>query len=607
MKTHYPIYSFINNLIIITFLLSSCGQRNLTPIVVEPPRVAVNPVTGTAKLNYCLVEDEIVSEVKTIIMLDESGSNCANDTGPKGCAYPDSPDLRATDPNRTKRTSGLISFLEENEFEENEYFALMGFFCDNSQNGACSSDSRNGIENDDVAPPESGEGSSPNYTPQNEFHPFIRNLASEGNPFTGVVQEFADDRDDRNGTNFRKSLVQLRDSIILDAENAKKRYEEELENAPDPSKVEIKAAFYKIVFASDGAPTDTGSDNYQSFLVDFVKDQIVALKDDARLGDFIHEVVLSAAFYHHTLDSPDSLKARSLIEDLARAGNGKFLFFDTDNSDIDFKSLLDIPVRKVNTSQEFLIVNNLNTLWGWDEDNISPKILKDTDADGIEDSLELSTCIDKKDCDGNGVSDKVESFLFGGRVCKIDPITNQCSTDSYQIDPSTCQTEKGMLDTDNDGLTDCEEQLLNISDTGIGSYDHNKDQMPDGLALRFGLDLTKPEGIDSNRSQRNIHDDDDTMSNFDEIKHFTPHQFNNDLIDNLKPYRYTRNLIFNPSNPHHKCYELIVNDIPLSSLEDRIEVHLLQKQITGTGKLIYKRFEKKMNNGEVIFTEEDFE
>ncbi len=587
-------------ILLISLFISSCGIRNFQPIISPTTTLAINPVYGTAELNYCLVEDEIVSEVKTIIVLDESGSNCANDATHGACNYGGAnAGLQATDPQRIKRTAGLLEYLNNQDFKDSEFFSLLGFFCDN---GTCSQSG----DGDNRIPTAAGAGQSPNYTPQNEAHPFITNTNKE---FSQTVQEFANRKDGQFGTNFRKALVEINATILKDAENAKARYEKELEEAEDPSQVEIKPAFYKVVFASDGSPTDTGANHYQEYLINYVKDQIVALRNHSTYGDFIHEVVLSGAFYHHDLAAfPVPQK---LIKDMAEAGNGKYLEFDVDNTNIDFEALLNIPIKKINTSEEYLVVTNLNTIWAPDPENPTiAAILKDTDGDGIDDFSELPACIDKVDCDDNGVSDKVELLVYQNQ-CRVLPDRSGCDLSNPQISPDLCKTETGMVDADNDGLTECEENtLLSTRDKGLGAYDSNKDQVPDGLALRFDLDLTQAEGDDSNRSQRNIHSDEDGVSNFDELRKFTPIFNNNSTFSNLLPYKYTKTQVFDDPEQRVagvKCFKLLVEDISLASPEDRIEVHLLQKSIAGNGKIIYKRFEKKLTDKKVIFSREDFE
>ncbi len=591
----------------LTFFLSislfqSCsGSRSLKAIVFPTTTTTVNPILGEAQLSYCLLEDDIATDVKTLFILDRSASNC-DETGNCGAG------VNGTDPDRTKRTNGLIKFLDDHTFKESEYFALGEFFCQN-----CTGSSGNsGTQDPEASPIIPGVGSSVLLsTPENDSTLFQKNLNDE---FRAPVLNFRNTADQSGrGTNFRKALEFIRDTIKDDAGLARKKHLEEIENGS--TDIIPSPAYYKVVFTSDGQPTDTGVNNYDNALIQFIKDDILELQNDSIVGPYIKRIYVSTGFYHFDANNV----AEELLEKMAIAGNGKFFSFNN-GEDIDFDKLLNVPIEKIHTTEEQLLIANLNTMWGWDPEEarktnqLNWKVLRDTDGDGLHDFLEFEGCIDKADCDENGINDRVEfeKFDFPCKPSSDNP--RRCSSTEFQIEASEdCLGEKGKQDSDGDGLTNCEERVLgtNVGVVGDGQtpYDTNFDQVPDKLALRFNIDGVAIGGGDNkSRPQSEIDTDEDGIFNLAEIKYFTPLRLDNSRISNLKPYDYTKEVTTSPDKPNVDCFELVVKDIPLASFEDEIEVHFVQKEKNSpSGKPYYRRFSKKMKDGKVKFTQEDFD
>jgi hypothetical protein len=103
----------------------------------------------------------------------------------------------------------------------------------------------------------------------------------------------------------------------------------------------------------------------------------------------------------------------------------------------------------------------------------------DTDCVGVGDGAcrPGETDPTKRDTDGDGIGDKVESLL---RTVGLDPLAPdapvQCAT---IINPET-------TDTDGDGLTDCEEALLRMDST---LFDTDADGLPDLLEFLAGTNF----------------------------------------------------------------------------------------------------------------------
>jgi hypothetical protein len=575
----------IKSLIPFCFFLCACGPAGLKDLKQDALAVEVKD-TAIAFIDYCTEEDELATDVKTIVMLDRSASNC-DERG--NCAS----GVNGTDPDRIFRTEGLIEYLSGN-FSDNEYFALMNFYCPIDDNGCQASA---GSNNEGVIPDKT-KGVGSNLTPSNDYSPFMKNKASDNSssrPFKNIVENFRDTPDESNrGTNYGKALKSIRDLIVEDVRIQITRHNNSVIETGN-EELEIKPAIYKIVFTSDGQPTDTSPDMYQTELIDYITNQIKSLEQDVEYGPFIRKIYFSTAFYHFREISD----AENLLRDMAEAGGGKYISFF--NQSIDFEKLLNVPIVKVRTTEEYFIVNNVNTVWN----RITSSLEADTDGDGIPDSREIPGCEDKVDCDFNGLSDHVEEYVFGtpctvdvdfyGKpYCDLEYKKDICDTEDTSSNPS--------IDNDNDGLNQCEENLLGTSDK---KYDSNDDGIMDGLAFRFGLDLVKAISGTS-RPQSEVDSDNDKVSNFDEVKFNTPVDFENDSIKGLKPYIYTKFLKPPTSdNPYKRCYHLEVDDISVVSPNDELEIHFVQKEANGAGRLFYKRVRKKATDKKFIFQPED--
>lgn len=587
--------NFISTLLIV-LLLQSCGLDPVKGLSLSTKPIAVETQLGEVSINYCLLETTLATDVKTIFMLDRSASNCSS----QGTC----PDATGTDTDRTKRTNGILKYLTENEFTENEYFALGEFYCP----GCTGSSQGNGTQDPSIEPDVPGLGAAPNLTPQNEFSPFMKNLSSLNNPnlhkpFNNVVQEFQNTADVTNrGTNYRKALESIKSMIETDAENSKLKYDEEIANGTPPSEIEIKPAVYKIVFASDGQPTDTGSSKYESHLLNYIKDDILALEDDATLGPFIQKVYLSAAFYHYQ----ENPVAEKLIEDMAEYGKGKFLSFNN-GEEIDFEKLLNIPVVNVRTSEVQMLVQNMNTLWGFQEtaDQVFQYgILADSDGDGLADIDEYPSCINLKDCDANGVNDFVEYYVFNSPCATTVKFPSFEKICDLEYSREICDLTKAIEDEDNDGLNNCEEDLLKTNTT---SFDSNSDQLSDAIGFRNRLDIVKEATDNSSpRSQTELDDDSDSVNNFLEVKHFTPVEYNNSKVKGLVPYVYEKTPVPTSGDTLKKCYELKVKDIAIITPEDEIEINFIQKEANGTGKQYYQRIRRNLKDGKLELNRSDF-
>lgn len=135
------------------------------------------------------------------------------------------------------------------------------------------------------------------------------------------------------------------------------------------------------------------------------------------------------------------------------------------------------------------------------------------------------------------------------------------------------------VDTDNDGLSDCVENVLG---TDPNNPDTDGDGIPDGLEVRAG---TNP--LDPNDGALDV--DHDGMNAYSEIKAGTPVFQTNDGVINSHAYVYQTNTStgVNPiTNQPQTCYEFIINNIPVVDVSNGNLVHLAvteTKYVPGTG------------------------
>jgi hypothetical protein len=184
--------------------------------------------------------------------------------------------------------------------------------------------------------------------------------------------------------------------------------------------------------------------------------------------------------------------------------------------------------------------------------------LSDYDSDGLPDVTEMQNSISSlfnispylADTNGDGYRDLIMYFL--GIPAASQPGLQPCA------DPTT--------DTDNDGLTDCEENLLH---TDPLNPDTDGDGIPDGLEVRFGMNP-----LDANDAY--LDPDGDGFSNAAEVKMNTPINFTNTAATNALALQYTLDQTETGSAP---CYDITVTNIPLMQT---VQNNIITIQVTQT-------------------------
>lgn len=241
-----------------------------------------------------------------------------------------------------------------------------------------------------------------------------------------------------------------------------------------------------------------------------------------------------------------SCRAEQLGLAMSLAAGGRYMRFPTADqvnfAHIDFRSTQRLFVLK-----EFLVYNR----------NAIPTVdgfLPDTDADGLSDAEEL-LIVDpadptltlnplSADTDGDFFSDKVEHLL---RNLGMDPFVPTL--------PLDC--EDPTIDTDGDGLYDCEERLL-ASDKTL--FDTDADGFPDNIEFRAGTNILFNDNLDDL--------DLDGVNNGKEIRAHTDATSNDAVLRAEVAYRY-RTTDLGETTDLRNCYDMRVSNITLVETLDR--------------------------------------
>lgn len=172
-------------------------------------------------------------------------------------------------------------------------------------------------------------------------------------------------------------------------------------------------------------------------------------------------------------------------------------------------------------------------------------LVPDSDADGLSDREEDELGLDalNPDTDGDFYNDRLEHQF---QTLGFDPLT-----------PDTVPTcDDPFIDSDGDGLRDCEEDLLATDPT---LFDTDADGFPDWLEFRMGTNAIFRDGLDDI--------DIDGATNGVELRANTDPLSNDARVRASLAYRY-RIIDLGPTQDQRQCYNLRVSNITLLDTRD---------------------------------------
>lgn len=263
------------------------------------------------------------------------------------------------------------------------------------------------------------------------------------------------------------------DAIYADIQRDINRMEDEEEQNLIRSK-------YIVVFLSDGMPNVQGTTQDNSDIWSRVN-EIYEMVMDSGVGGFNFHTFLLTELFDSSEDGQLAQQyAEETLQGMADDGNGQFRLFDTAEA-INFINIVDMRLT-VEYKIKYMVAYNYNVRAGIE------LVYVDSDGDGLsdEEEREYETDPNNTDTDGDGMSDFFEI---------------KASSPGHELDPtiqdSPCQllADGTWPDSDNDGLTDCEEY---VKGTNRNIADSDGDGIPDGIEFSMGTNpLEIQDTVDS--------------------------------------------------------------------------------------------------------------
>lgn len=349
---------------------------------------------------------------------------------------------------------------------------------------------------------------------------------------------------DRDSTDFVKPLADVFSLINSDVSAAR----------ANPNGADAAArARYSVIFLSDGHPSVDQDDELLR------GDAVVRIRNLKDIADDVR--VNTVHVFNPVAPLPPCVFTDAGVPDggfvcpllivnqdadrlakMADLGGGVFRDF-RNNEPINFLNVQLGQVRRSYVVKDFL-ASNMSVRAGSALDQV------DSDGDGLTDAQELALGTDplNPDTDGDGFSDGAEVY-FAARGGNFNPL---------RPDPGCPPALRGV-DSDCDGILDCDEQLIG---SNAASQDSDNDGIPDGIEWQIG---TQPASND-----RELDPDSDGLKNFMEARLHT-----NPLVPDVTNlssvgYRYDIREEGPPDPAGRQCYKFRIDNISLGpTLADR--------------------------------------
>ncbi len=371
---------------------------------------------------------------------------------------------------------------------------------------------------------------------------------------------------DTGATNYRDTLDEVKALITSDITK------EQAQNPP-------VASTYMIVFLSDGFPIEKIQSTEPIFSATIqqpatIIQRVAGIMALAANTKMVESINLFTGYYYNTNNRDQ--KAADLLQAMADRGNGLFYEFGG-SAVIDF-NLFTVPSKVIRYNLSGAFVHNASVVWK------DGRPVLDSDTDGIsdEEELELGSNPYLMDSDGDRISDFVELIKDGS------PIGGPSYASICAGIPTTINSrnEPDYVDTDKDGLDDCEERILGNA-AGVGLMDSNGDGIPDWLALKNGIEFkagTNPASGDP---------DFDGMSNFNEIKLGLPPLVPNFQVNSVLPMHYQLKGV--SSDADRECFSLKVQNVNTIGSNNVIQVYLMEKSASVVNEVVDRVAEKSFD------------
>ncbi|MEW6378951.1 MAG: hypothetical protein AB1611_05020 [bacterium] len=269
---------------------------------------------------------------------------------------------------------------------------------------------------------------------------------------------------------------------------------------------------YIVVFLSDGMSNVQGGRQSDTDIWNRVN-EMREMAAQMGVGSFNFHTFLLLGNFPPTADGQLARQmAETTLEGMADRGEGQFRLFENAEA-IDFINIVDMRLT-VEYKIKYLVAFNYNVRPGLE------LVYADSDADGLTDEEEAARGTDpgSRDTDADGLSDFFEV---------------KSSSPGHELNPrlpdSPCdQMPDGIWpDSDNDGLTDCEEY---VKGTNRHVADSDADGIPDGLEF--------PMGTNPLEDQSTADCDFDGVADYQEVQRHTNVTSNDPRIRERYSYQY---------------------------------------------------------------------
>ncbi|HSP78357.1 MAG TPA: VWA domain-containing protein [Myxococcaceae bacterium] len=312
----------------------------------------------------------------------------------------------------------------------------------------------------------------------------------------------------------------------------------------------LAQARYSVIFLSDGRPSTEQDDQLLR------GDAVVRIR---QLRDLVEDVRVNTVHVFQPTQPVSSVcdltgdggcpmllinQNAERLEKMAELGGGNFRDFRNDEP-INFLDFRFGQVRRAFLLEE-LVASNFSAPPG------SPLGEADTDGDGLSDGREAEEGTDptRVDTDGDGFSDGVEVH-FRDLGVDFDP-TQVALPDGGGLDRGCPPALRGV-DSDCDGLLDCDEQFIG---TNAERVDSDRDGVPDGVEWLGGT-----QGASNDLEQD---PDSDGLTNRAELRlHTRPTEVDTAHLS-VDGYRYTLEADGPPDELGRQCYRFRVDNVLLA-------------------------------------------
>jgi len=358
----------------------------------------------------------------------------------------------------------------------------------------------------------------------------------------------------RDATDFVKALSDIYAALNADISAT-------VVAAPDGGSGDVPGK-YSVIFLSDGHPTFDQDDEL------FNGDAVRRIR---QLRILVDDVQLNTVHVFNPIQPPSSLcdlttldaggcplliinQDAERLQKMAELGGGNFRDF-RNHEPVNFLGFDFGAVRRAYVYKDF-VVTMVNTPAGspalvgpWDG---GPTDVADSDGDGLTDAEEIALGTDPNnpDTDGDGFSDGVEVY-FAKLGATFNPI-GFALPDGGGQDPGCPPALRGV-DSDCDGLTDCDEQIIG---TNPQLADSDGDGVPDSIEWQLH---TQPASQDMDEDP-----DSDGLVNRQEVRmHMNPLLADAQYVT-VNGYRYLLETDGPPDDQGRQCYKFRVDNVSMA-------------------------------------------